>query len=662
MRAKMLVVLIASVVVRSATLQAIETPAARLLRVSLLEGDVTYQRTDLERWVDLSINTPILEGDKIWVGRGGRAEVEFENGSFARLSENTIVEFSRLGEIDSRNGVELQLIQGLGSFFVRPEGSFAVQTPLFSARLNDAASFRLDVETDGSSRLVVFDGKLEVAGPSTRLFVRKGELVRFLSQDADRYYLETNYVKDDWDRWNDERQDYLTKITQEQFLYGDRGWTTSDLYNYGSWYDDSTYGKIWRPASVADDWVPFREGRWIWCSPYGWSWVSYEPWGWIPYHYGRWANVYGHGWSWVPGPRYVSWCPGAVNWVQGPHWVGWVPLAPHEPWYGHGHGGLNVFASNNFRYRGSVTYLPNDSFVNGTPVRGFQTPRNPYTDGRIIAGPPRIPPTSASRMPVAGSPARRVFTNDDLEARRNMREGILNAGRVPGTPGLASGAEQTRHQRDALNAGPASSFTNRTPPVATTPGVRTIPRVAGSTQPPTRSRDSWNGDGSTGLAERNQRLYRLGSSDSSSQQPSAQRNPPSTWARPMAPPQVPSNSTSSPVPNPQDRFSARERVYEVYRERADSGRTDRYSPPQPVQRQSMSPRINTYSPPSPPPAITHPVGPPPSYNGPGVRPVGPPPTYQGSGSSRESFSRGQSGNSGGGAQEGRAAARGRSGR
>ena len=279
MRAKLLLLLLVSLSMTSVTLQAADAPVARLLRVSLLEGDVSYQRTDLGRWVDLSVNTPILEGDKIWVGRGGRAEVEFENGSFARLSENTIMEFFRLGEVNSRDGVEVRLIQGLASFEVRPEPAFTVQAPLFSARLNDAASFRVDVKTDGSGRLVVFNGRVEVSGSSTRLFVRNGELVRFLSQDADRYYLETNYVKDEWDRWNDERQDYLTKITQDRFHYGDRGWTTADLYNYGSWHDVPTYGRIWRPATVDTDWAPFRSGRWVRYSSFGWTWVSYEPFG-----------------------------------------------------------------------------------------------------------------------------------------------------------------------------------------------------------------------------------------------------------------------------------------------------------------------------------------------------------------------------------------------
>ena len=264
MRTRLLLLWLVSLAVAPAPLHAAEAREPRLLRISLLEGDVTYQRTDLDRWVDLSINTPILEGDKIWVGRGGRAEVEFENGSFARLSENTIVEFPRLADSNSRDGVEVRLIQGLSSFEVRSESSFTVHTPLFSARLEDVASFRVDAETDGSSRLVVFSGKAELSGANARLFVRNGEVVRFLSEDPERYYLETNYVKDEWDRWNDERQDYVTKITQEPFHYGDQGWATADLYNYGSWYDAPTYGRIWRPAEVAIDWVPFRSGRWVW--------------------------------------------------------------------------------------------------------------------------------------------------------------------------------------------------------------------------------------------------------------------------------------------------------------------------------------------------------------------------------------------------------------
>jgi hypothetical protein len=72
---------------------------------------------------------------------------------------------------------------------------------------------------------------------------------------------------------------------------------------------------------VSVGWSPYTQGRWSY-TPFGWTWVSYEPWGWAPYHYGRWG--YGSlGWYWVPGSY---WGPAWVSWAFGPSWVGWCPL------------------------------------------------------------------------------------------------------------------------------------------------------------------------------------------------------------------------------------------------------------------------------------------------------------------------------------------------
>jgi hypothetical protein len=101
---------------------------------------------------------------------------------------------------------------------------------------------------------------------------------------------------------------------------------------------------------VAADWAPYRDGRWSWLDWYGWSWLSYDPWGWAPYHYGRWFYNAGYGWGWWPGHEYRHhyWSPGLVAFVGWNSWggvrsgfgfggIGWFPLAPHEryyPWYG----------------------------------------------------------------------------------------------------------------------------------------------------------------------------------------------------------------------------------------------------------------------------------------------------------------------------------------
>src|ERR1051325_5239707 len=58
---------------------------------------------------------------------------------------------------------------------------------------------------------------------------------------------------------------------------------TADFYAplapQGTWVEVGTYGRCWRPQSVAVGWAPYTEGYWEW-TDYGWYWVSDEPWGW----------------------------------------------------------------------------------------------------------------------------------------------------------------------------------------------------------------------------------------------------------------------------------------------------------------------------------------------------------------------------------------------
>jgi hypothetical protein len=92
----------------------------------------------------------------------------------------------------------------------------------------------------------------------------------------------------------------------------------------------------------------------MWEPYWGWTWVSYEPWGWAPHHYGRWFVSEGV-WVWWPGPispqyrpvyapAYVSFLGlgfGDHNWSFGRGYgydsIGWLPVGPSEdyyPWWG----------------------------------------------------------------------------------------------------------------------------------------------------------------------------------------------------------------------------------------------------------------------------------------------------------------------------------------
>ena len=101
------------------------------------------------------------------------------------------------------------------------------------------------------------------------------------------------------------------------------------LSPYGNWVSVPRYGNVWYPTAVGPHWRPYTDGRWVW-SDYGWTWVSYEPWGWAPYHYGRWVFLDYYGWVWIPG---TVWAPAWVTWYTSPGYIGWAPLAPDNDFF-----------------------------------------------------------------------------------------------------------------------------------------------------------------------------------------------------------------------------------------------------------------------------------------------------------------------------------------
>jgi hypothetical protein len=67
---------------------------------------------------------------------------------------------------------------------------------------------------------------------------------------------------------------------------------------------------------------------------YGWTWVSYEPYGWATYHYGYWARDPFLGWVWIPG---YEWSACRVRFAYYDDYISWTPLPPPgyhcpQPW------------------------------------------------------------------------------------------------------------------------------------------------------------------------------------------------------------------------------------------------------------------------------------------------------------------------------------------
>src|SRR5579872_4074311 len=100
----------------SATSVLIAIPAfagsqARIVRLSDVQGSVQIDKNTGLGFENAFVNLPITQ---LRTGNGGRAEIEFEDGSSMRLAPNTSVEFSTLGLSDSGSRIsQVNLAEGM---------------------------------------------------------------------------------------------------------------------------------------------------------------------------------------------------------------------------------------------------------------------------------------------------------------------------------------------------------------------------------------------------------------------------------------------------------------------------------------------------------------------------------------------------------------------
>src|ERR1043166_2187230 len=110
-----------------AGLASADSSHARIIRLSLVQGDVRFARdvhgdplaNEKTTWETATLNLPIRQGYVVATDRG-RAEVEFENGAMAFLAENSALEFYDLSLQDGGKTTRLVLRQGTASFYVNP--------------------------------------------------------------------------------------------------------------------------------------------------------------------------------------------------------------------------------------------------------------------------------------------------------------------------------------------------------------------------------------------------------------------------------------------------------------------------------------------------------------------------------------------------------------
>lgn len=304
---------------------------ARIVRVSLVSGDVQLSRPGHPAWEAAAQNMPVTQGVTIGTNNG-YAEIEFEDGTVAWISQNSLVQFTELALADGGRITRLTMGQGTVSILtaLRHGDQFSLSTSGETIALPKNAFFRVDCFHDGAS-VSVLGGTVEVTSAAGTKIVPKGETLAYQAKRSD-VSLSKNPKADDWDRWTASRArttqteaDQSASYIDAPFSYG-----LADMSAYGSWGYFAGYGYGWQPSGTGNCWMPFMNGQWDFYPQVGWTWVSAEPWGWMPYHFGNWNYLPSNGWTWFPS-QFGFWNPAPVNWYSVGNQVGWSPAAFSDP-------------------------------------------------------------------------------------------------------------------------------------------------------------------------------------------------------------------------------------------------------------------------------------------------------------------------------------------
>lgn len=330
-------------------------------RVERIAGQVAIRRglgspEANQQYLEITPNTPVKAGDRIYTRDKSRAGIAFTGRNFARLDDNTSLDVLSL----SHGRTQLALREGSAFFDVGELADnelFEVATPYGAVDLQQPGLYQVGIDDSGSTIVSVLSGLAQVVGLAGSGQISKGEMLTLLGQTAADVALSRldpgyagNLVNDYYgyqypDLYDGRYRDYNAYLN-DPYYYDPYNRYTSyqyvsdyipgvyDLDGYGEWQDVSGYGYAWRPR-VDASWAPYQQGQWVMDDLYGMTWVSNEPWGYAPYHYGRWAYV-NNQWFWIPdrvntepayAPALVAFLP-----MTDSDLIGWAPLGPGDPY------------------------------------------------------------------------------------------------------------------------------------------------------------------------------------------------------------------------------------------------------------------------------------------------------------------------------------------
>ncbi|MGC1784411.1 MAG: FecR family protein [Acidobacteriaceae bacterium] len=287
----------------------------RVVRLSDVEGSVQIMRGEHTQFSQAVMNMPLLQGSRIVTGADGRAEIEFEDGSVARITPNSSLSLKQL-QVAPGDTLNTRVEQDTGLIYYElrsdPGSRYTVMVGDRAVMPTVNSTFRVNLGAT-PPEVAVLDGSVQVEGAahSYQADVKQGQTIQFGSSNGQQYKVAEGIMPNGFDEWNDQRDQEAAQQAQNQtparvqqgggsILDSGYGW--SDLDNAGGWYPLPGYGTVWQPYGVGPGFNPYGYGMWANYGGLGYTWISGYSWGWLPFNCGLWSDIDGFGWGWMPGP------------------------------------------------------------------------------------------------------------------------------------------------------------------------------------------------------------------------------------------------------------------------------------------------------------------------------------------------------------------------
>ncbi len=231
----------------------VDNGPVRMARVSYVTGDILFRPAAGASWSPASVNMPLRQGAQIWVSKG-RAELQFDDGSYMRLGNGAVVTLPTLYSDSQGEFTEIKMNEGLATLKLRDAQSiYQVDTPYAAVISHGPSYYRMGI--DNGFEVAVHSGDVAVQGSNGKKTLGSGDYL-YMASTGSPYEIARVPHEDSWDHWNYARDEQLSDPHSVHYLPPDISMVAGNLDSYGSWHVAAKYGPVWTPTVYDTTWRP----------------------------------------------------------------------------------------------------------------------------------------------------------------------------------------------------------------------------------------------------------------------------------------------------------------------------------------------------------------------------------------------------------------------